>query len=542
MESKGLSVKCLLLFFLSFFFLGRLEAQIPEHFSRNDSSWYNRKIGVTKYLLHIMNGQAEKAIQKAWEIGHDVEADYVRAIAYAHLDKADSALYYAKASLKKDIDFNRYLAGDLALLQPLIEIPAFQNLKAQQAKPLVHGPMLGAVTDYSAGFWCRTLEASKVKIEVSENRNFSKSKSTQGTTRKEKEFALNLFVEGLQADTRYFYRVLIDEQLASEVKTLHTSPQTGNNTHFKIAFGGCAGYIPWYHHMWSTILSNQPGALLLLGDNVYIDYPLYPQLQQYCYYERQSEPHFRNLTSQVPVYAIWDDHDFGDNDDYGTPALDKPAWKVKALEVFKNQWVNPGYGEQAKRPGVNFNWQIGDVEFFFLDCRYYREPSAVGANTEKLSMLGKTQKKWLKDKLKSSQATFKVLISSVPWAPGAKPALEGKIDTWDGYTGERKEIFDFLAENKIEGLILLSADRHRSDIWKIDRENAYPLYEFESGRLTNTHYHKKMPGAWYSYNEKPSFGMIEFNSLVEEPYLEYQIINIDNVVVNTFRLYLKDLK
>jgi phosphodiesterase/alkaline phosphatase D-like protein len=34
----------------------------------------------------------------------------------------------------------------------------------------------------------------------------------------------------------------------------------------------------------------------------------------------------------------------------------------------------------------------------------------------------------------------------------------------DGYPEEREEIFSFLAKNEIERVVLVSADRHRSDI------------------------------------------------------------------------------
>ena len=57
-----------------------------------------------------------------------------------------------------------------------------------------------------------------------------------------------------------------------------------------IAFGGGAGFTPQYERMWTTIDGHNPHALLLLGDNVYIDDPTHPLTQRYCYYRRQSQP------------------------------------------------------------------------------------------------------------------------------------------------------------------------------------------------------------------------------------------------------------
>ena len=80
--------------------------------------------------------------------------------------------------------------------------------------------------------------------------------------------------------------------------------------------------------------------------------------------------------------------------------------------------------------------------------------------------------------------------------------------------------------------MLLSADRHRSDAWKIERPNGYPLYEFESSRLTNQHFHELMPDALFGYNEKQSFGLLTFDTTKPDPTVTYQIVNIDNEIVN----------
>ncbi|MCH7657445.1 MAG: hypothetical protein IIB05_03870 [Bacteroidetes bacterium] len=131
--------------------------------------------------------------------------------------------------------------------------------------------------------------------------------------------------------------------------------------------------------MWDTLVTHQLDAFLLLGDNVYIDHPTKPEVQQYCYYRRQSRPEFRHFTSEVPVYAIWDDHDFTINDGEGGPEIDHPEWKIPVWKLFKNQWNNPYYGGGENHPGCWFDFSIGDIDFFFMDCRYYREnPKTTG--------------------------------------------------------------------------------------------------------------------------------------------------------------------
>ena len=61
------------------------------------------------------------------------------------------------------------------------------------------------------------------------------------------------------------------------------------------------------------------------------------------------------------------------------------------------------------------------------------------------------QLEWLKKTLKETSATFKVICSNVPMAPNVKP---GSKDTWDGYDTERQRIYQFIADQRISGVII----------------------------------------------------------------------------------------
>jgi alkaline phosphatase D len=140
-----------------------------------------------------------------------------------------------------------------------------------------------------------------------------------------------------------------------------------------------------------------------------------------------------------------------------------------------------------------------------LDGRFYR----TNPYGEKPSMLGPVQKAWLLEQVKKSKATFKVLASPVPWSFNTK----GKsLDTWNGFRDEREEIFAFLEENKIDGVVLISADRHRSDARKIER------------------------GAIFGYNEKQSFGLLSFDTTLQDPTVTFEIISIDNERIHSLTL------
>jgi alkaline phosphatase D len=118
----------------------------------------------------------------------------------------------------------------------------------------------------------------------------------------------------------------------------------------------------------------------------------------------------------------------------------------------------------------------------------------------------------------------------VPWSFDARASR----DTWNGFHEEREEIFNHLEKNKISGIVLLSADRHRSDVRRIDRAEGYPFYEFTSSRLTNEHVHPLLSGAICGYNEKQSFGLVSFDTTKKDPTVTFKIISIDNEMINTF--------
>lgn len=305
---------------------------------------------------------------------------------------------------------------------------------------------------------------------------------------------------------------------------------------FTIAFGGGAGYVPLNERMWDTIGAIDPRALLLLGDNVYIDDPKTPEMQLFHYYRRQSQPEWAKLAKKVPIYAIYDDHDFTTNDGWGGPAIEEPKWKRDVWNVFKDNWDNPYYGGGEKQPGCWFDFWIGKVHFVLIDGRYYRE----SPKGKKPSMLGPAQMKWLKKTLKKP-ATFTVFCSNVPLAPKVKP---GSKDTWDGFDGERQRIYQFIADQKIPGVIILSADRHRSDAYKIDTgiKGMYPLYECQSSRLTNQALHGLIKSSLFGYNEKQSFGRVDFDLTAKDPTFKYTVVNIDGKAVHSLEIKRSELQ
>jgi len=482
-------------------------------------------------ITRIAQGQGGEVIDQLQALGDEgqyrLETLYTLAVACAHEKDVAKAMDYARKAVAAGLPIDRFVAGPRDLLAPLTGSAEFQALLHEHPLVLVHGPMLGAVTDSAARIWVRTPAEAAVRVAVSASPDMKNPIAPpEAKTSRDADFTAVVEVGGLRPATTYYYSVSVDGRGALEKPAaFQTFPKVGSPARFQVAFGGGANYAPNNERMWDVILKRRPAALLMLGDNVYIDTPQVPATQQYCYYRRQSRPEWRRLVSATPVFAIYDDHDFFANDCVPGPDIDKPPYKRPVWRLFCENWANPSYGGGEKQPGCWFNFRIGDVDFFMLDCRFYRDLAS-----RPPTMLGPVQKRLFLEALKQSRATFRVLASSVPWAKGTKP---GSKDTWDGFEEEREEIFKFLESNGIGGVVLISADRHRSDVWRVPRPG-YTLFEFESSKLTNLHTHPPVEGCEFSYNKTCSVEFLEFDTTAADPTVTCRIVTIDDETVHTF--------
>lgn len=503
-------------------------------------------------MADLHDGNIKQGIQSLQDMlakdAYDPETHYTLAVAYTLDDKLDLAMEHVLFSLRNGLPFDRYLAGPREWLAPLVESQDFKKIAQLSQNPptLIHGPMLGSMTPTSVSLWVRTYQESPVKVLYSPSLKMNSHKSSAiAYSQAGNDYTAVVQVSDLAPETTYYYKLVIDKDtLTADEWSFATFPEKGNPINLSVGFGGGAGYTPQYTRMWSTLASHRFPAFLLLGDNVYIDHPERPEVQDYVYYRRQSEARYRSFVANTPVFAVWDDHDFGTNDSWGTAAKLTPDWKLPVWQKYRNNWNNPYYGGGEDNPGVWTDFSLGDVDFFMLDSRYYR----TAPDNEEADMLGPVQLEWLLAKLKASEATFKIIASPVPWSFESKKGTQmtpsgprpGGMDTWLGFSDQRNRIFDFIVEEQIEGVVLISADRHRSDAWKIGWKG-YDFYEFESSKLTNLHTHGIMPESIFGYNEKCSFGVLHFDTTQSDPEVTYKIYNIDNELINQMTLRLSQL-
>jgi hypothetical protein len=97
------------------------------------------------------------------------------------------------------------------------------------------------------------------------------------------------------------------------------------------------------------------------------------------------------------------------------------------------------------------------VRFIVTDASSARSPVADPDGPDK-TMLGDEQKAWLKQELLDANGAYPAIVwvNSQPWIEQAGP----DATAWGAYATERREIADFIVENDIQGLSMLSGDAH----------------------------------------------------------------------------------
>jgi hypothetical protein len=148
---------------------------------------------------------------------------------------------------------------------------------------------------------------------------------------------------------------------------------------------------------------------------------------------------------------MWDDHDYCGNDT-DTTAIGRDT----ARAVYRERVPHYPLGPNGGTIGQAFT--IGRVRFIMTDLR----SAAVSADQKESASktrMGAAQKAWFKQELLSARDSAFPLIVWVCPDPWIGPASLG-ADTWGGHATERTEIANFIRDNRITNLALLSGDMH----------------------------------------------------------------------------------
>ena len=439
----------------------------------------------------------------------------------------DGDLLYCNDQLD---DFIGSDPGDLAAFtDPNV---TFQGCPGCYASVLTHGPMVGHTTSSSARVWFRTASRLPVQILYGLQPDLSDFALTAShTTELDDDFTGVLDLEGLEPDSRYYYQVQVDGVAESPPGiSLRTAPVAGGV--FNVALGSCTREDVFAEQpIFQSIQTHEPEMLLMIGDNHYAD-TTDPARLDFFYRLSRGITDRAVLLAVTPTWAVWDDHDFTGNDSLGSAPQ-----KERSLAAFKRYWANPSYATDGL-DGIWSNIVWGDVEFFLLDGRYYRDDP----NEPNPSLLGPDQLAWLLAGLDASTATFKVLVSGSQWTPS------GSTDSWASYDAEREAILDHVMESGIAGVVLVSGDVHRAEVRRLrDRSSTtYPVWEFTSSPLANTNAScpaSPSPPETLLFCEDATryFGLLRFDTGSDPPRLTYETRDETDLLLHSVTLTLDEL-
>jgi len=252
-----------------------------------------------------------------------------------------------------------------------------------------------------------------------------------------------------------------------------------------IAFGSC-NKMSMPQTMWPYVNANKPELWVWLGDIIYADTSNMRALAAH-YKKLKTLPEYKKLRSQTQVIGVYDDHDYGVNDGCKDYFMKKGAKKclMDFLDVPMNSPVRRREGAYS-----SYTFGKGDetVKVIVMDTRYFRDhldkdPSRKSRYLPNMegSMLGEAQWEWLENELRTSTANLNILCSSVQVLADDHPH-----EKWGNFPIQRRKLLSMIAHVQPKNLLILSGDRHMSEISRMQLEGlTYPLYDFTSSGMTH---------------------------------------------------------
>lgn len=298
--------------------------------------------------------------------------------------------------------------------------------------------------------------------------------------------------------------------------------------------------------IWPVIGSNDPDIWVWLGDNIYADTEDMDEMRQ-MYLQQKFNAEYAAFREKIPVFGIWDDHDYGVNDG----GKEFPA-KAASRDLMLDFLDVPADAEVRKRAGGYQSYTFGpegkQVKLILLDGRYFRDALEENPdkttrylNNESGDMLGEAQWNWLSAELDSSTADIHLIACGIQML-----AEEQVFEKWANFPAARQRLLDLLAEKQPENTLLLSGDRHISELAAIELpgwENM--LYELTSSGLTHAY-----EGAGEEPNKyrigplvkQKSFALIQIDWSAPQPSMNIVFKAADNTTIFDYRIVLQNLK
>jgi len=327
--------------------------------------------------------------------------------------------------------------------------------------------------------------------------------------------------------------------------------ESGSEPISRIAFGSCAKQnqpLP----ILKSVLDADPDLFLMIGDNIYGDSDDMEVLKA-KWSQLGAVPEYQRVKAHCPILATWDDHDYGKND-----AGNDFHKRRESQQVFLDFYDEPVGTARRTTDGVydaKIYGPVGKrVQIILLDTRFFRSPLVKhnsprepgegdrgpygGPTPDDATILGEAQWKWFETQLRKP-AEVRIVATSI------QAIADGhRWEKWGNFPKERDRLFQLIRDTNANGVILISGDRHSSEISVMEKGMPYPLIDVTSSSLNS-------PAKWHTelnefrvgtkYTDE-NFGMVTIDWEEADPTVRAQVRDMAGKVVLQYRIRLSELR
>ena len=371
-----------------------------------------------------------------------------------------------------------------------------------------------------------------VRLEVARDRDFRRvvARKTIATSAG-RGYSVKARVGGLEPDERYYYRFETRDR-NSPVGRFQTALPADSNRPVKFAFYSCAEYSHGYYNAFEVMARDDLDFVVCLGDYMYSEAyhsvaggtgvrddtigepnPSNPDIAsealtladyraKYALY--RSDKALRDLHAKFPMVAIWDDHEVQDNYAGAAPGGGLDAgkrWSTGRRDAgYKAYFEAMPYFASGNDRIYRSERHGRNVDLILLDQRQYRADQPCGDAVappcaewdQPRPFLGTRQMGWLKKRLRSSKARWKVIGSQTMMMPAKVTGGSFfQFDSWQGYPREREELLSFIDARGIDDVVFITGDIHlfiAGDVRTQMGDGKSVAVEFVGGSITSTNF------------------------------------------------------
>ena len=368
-----------------------------------------------------------------------------------------------------------------------------------------------------------------VRVELARDEAFTAAVFDRDVTAREDEgHSVHVVVEGLEADSWYWYRFSAGPFTSPLGRTRTTPAEDATVTQVVVGSASCQNYEDGWYVAHRDIAAAGLDLLVWLGDYVYegagqqvgVDGHVRTHgageasthddyRARYALYRR--DPDLRAAHAACPWLVIWDDHEVENNyasDVSSDPSVPAEAFRARRAAAYRAWWEHmPVRLERPESADLQIyrSFRYGDLlQLSLLDGRQYRSDQTCGDVTASLepacaetfeptrTMLGSEQEAWLHEQLREAGGTWNAIAQPVIVANLTLNRAVLNYDQWDGYPAARDRLLQAMADEQVPNVVVLTGDVHFAEIANLRAPERGPIVGVEmvatsisSGGLVN---------------------------------------------------------